>query len=409
MRILLTGCLLLLALHTQAQKGVNSLYSSFGIGDLEEKDYSRSFGVGSAGIGRGSVGFLNELNPASYGRLPMETFFFEASVAAKTIQYNTSTTYQTAGDISFKRFALGFKAHKLWGLSLGLMPYSRVDYKLLNTRSIEGTTGDIRNAVEGAGGINRLYFSNALQLTKNFSLGVSTAMLFGPVSTVDSLGGTGTEEDVYSEVKNSYRSFELTTGLQYNGRLNEWEFGAGATYRLGSTLANEQDFSLKAADQTVLYEETLKSRDFRLPAQIGGGVYITNGQLSLLADYRQQNWAGLNENKAEYKYVNAKRYSGGLEYTLYRDYFNSRIEGLILQAGFNYSTGYLKIKGEPISDFGITAGASLPSRTGHLRYYIGLEGGQRGRAVKGLVKENYFNVVLHLSLRDAWFFKYKEH
>lgn len=408
MRPLITGCLLLLALHVQAQKGVNSLYSAFGIGDLEEKDYSRSFGVGSAGIARGSESFLNELNPASYGRLPMETFFFEASVAARTVQYNTSTNYQTAGDIGFKRFALGFKAHKMWGMSLGLMPYSRVDYKLLNTRSIEGTTSDIRNAIEGSGGINRLYFSNAVQLTKNLSLGVSTAMLFGPVTTTDSLGGSGTESDVYSEVKTSYRSFEFSTGLQYTGKIGEWQLGGGLTYRLKNKLNSEQDFSLKAMDESVLYEESRSARDYTLPEQIGAGIHVSNGQLSWLADYRQQNWKGLNENKTDFQYVNAKRYSGGMEYTFYRDYFNTRVEGLILQAGANYSTGYLKVKGEPLTDFGITAGASLPSRTGHLRYYIGIEGGQRGRAVKGLVKENYLNVVLHLSLRDNWFFRRKE-
>lgn len=408
MRLFTTGCLLLLTLHVQAQKGVNSLYSAFGIGDLEEKDYSRSFGVGSAGIGRGSGNFLNELNPASYSRLPMETFFFEASVAGKTVQYNTSSSYQTAGDIGFKRFALGFKAHKRWGLSLGLMPYSRVDYKLLNTRSIEGTGSSIRNSVEGSGGINRLYFSNAVQLTKNFSIGASAAMLFGPVSTTDSLGGGGSTEDVYSEVNNAYRSFELNTGLQYSGQVGEWQLGAGLTYRLQSQLVNSQDFSLKDADQNVLYTETRKAVDYRLPEQIGAGIHISNGQLAWLMDYRQQNWQGLNENKSDYKYITAQRYAGGMEYTFYRDYFNTRMEGLILQAGVNYSTGYLRVKGEPLTDFGVTAGASLPSRTGHLRYYIGLEGGQRGRAVKGLVKENYLNVVLHLSLRDNWFFKRRE-
>ncbi|WP_119078921.1 hypothetical protein [Chitinophaga alhagiae] len=408
MRSFITGCLFLLTLQAQAQKGVNSLYSAFGIGDLEEKDYSRSFGVGSAGIARGSDNFLNELNPASYSRLPMETFFFEASVAGKTVQYNTSTSYQTAGDISFKRFALGFKAHKRWGMSLGLMPYSRVDYKLLNTRTIDGTGSSVRNAVEGSGGINRLYFSNAVQLTKNFSLGVSSALLFGPVSTTDSLGGGSSSEDVYSEVNNAYRSFEFNTGLQYHGKVGEWQLGAGVTYRLKSQLVNSQDFSLKAADGTVLYTETRKAVDYTLPEQLGAGIHISNGQLAWLMDYRQQNWQGLNPNRSDYQYITAKRYAGGMEYTFYRDYFNVRMEGLILQAGVNYSTGYLRVKGEPLSDFGVTAGASLPSRTGHLRYYIGLEGGQRGRAVKGLVKENYLNVVLHLSLRDNWFFKRKE-
>lgn len=409
MRTFTIGCCLLLAAgQVQAQKGVNSIYSAFGIGDLEEKDYSRNFGVGSSGIARGSVSFLNELNPASYGRLPMETFFFEASLSGKSIQYNGTNLNQNAGDVNFKRFAMGFKASKMWGVSLGIMPYSRVDYKLLNTRYVEGTTQGIRNAVEGTGGINRLYFSNALQLTKNFSVGLSSAMLFGPISTVDSLGSTGSATDVYTEQKRFLRSFNFTSGLQYAGKAGEWLVGAGATYRFKTSLKSEEDFSIRNMDESILFEEERSSRDFSLPEQWAAGLSLSNGRITWLADYRRQNWKGVNADKAEYQFVNSQRYSGGVEYTFQKYQYNKQVEGLIVQGGINYHTAYMQIKNEPVRDFGVTVGASLPSKTGHLRYYLGLEAGQRGTSSKGLIQENYINVVLHLSLRDNWFFKFKE-
>ncbi len=410
MRKIILGCFLLLAAeHVQAQKGVNSLYSAFGIGDLEEKDYSRSFGMGSAGIARPSGSFLNELNPASYGRIPMETFLFEVSLAAKALQYNTSTESQPAGDVNFKRVAMGFKPHKLWGVGIGLMPYSRVDYKLLNTKYIEGTNTGIRNAVEGSGGINRLYLSNALQISKNFSIGVSTAFLFGPVTTTDSLGSSGSDEDIYSEQRRAYRSFNLTTGLQYNGKIGKWQLGLGATYRFKSTLSTEDDFSIHSKDATVLYEEERSSSNYVLPEQIGAGLSLTSEHITWVADYRQQNWKGMNPNLQDYKYVNSRRYAAGVEYSLYKYYFDSRVEGLSLQAGFNYHTGYMQIKGQQINDLGFSLGGSLPSKTGHLRYYLGVEVGQRGTALQNLVKENYINFVLHLSMRDNWFFKRREY
>lgn len=409
MRKIILGCFLLLAAeHVQAQKGVNSLYSAFGIGDLEEKDYSRNFGMGSAGIARASGSFLNELNPASYGRIPMETFLFEVSLAGKAMQYNTSTVSQPAGDINFKRLAMGFKPMKAWGVSIGLMPYSRVDYKLLNTKFIEGTSSGIRNAIEGSGGINRLYFSNAIQLTKNLSLGLSSAFLFGPVTTTDSLGSTGTSDDVYSEQKRFYRNFNFTGGLQYSGVIGQWQLGAGLTYRFKTSLTTEDDFSIHSKDATVLFKEKRSSRDYVLPEQIGAGLSLTNGRITWVADYRQQNWKGANLNNQDYKYVNSQRYAAGVEYSFYKYYFDSRVEGLSLQAGFNYHTGYMQIKGQQINDLGFSLGGSLPSKTGHLRYYLGVEAGQRGTAVKSLVKENYINFVLHLSLRDNWFFKRKE-
>ncbi|MFD2885625.1 hypothetical protein [Chitinophaga cymbidii] len=409
MRIFTIGCCLLLAAgQVQAQKGVNSLYSSYGIGDLEERDYSRNFGVGSSGIARGSSSFLNELNPASYGRLPMETFFFEASLAAKSLQYNGTNLNQNAGDINFKRFAIGFKASKMWGIGVGLMPYSRVDYKLLNTRYVEGTNQGTRNAIEGTGGLNRLYFSNALQLTKNFSVGLSSALLFGPISRVDSLGSTGAATDVYAEQKQFMHNFNFTTGMQYAGKLGQWVIGAGATYRFETKLTTQEDFYIRFTDETVLFEEKLKSKNFTLPEQIGGGLSLTNGHITWLADYRRQNWKGVNKDVGDYTFVNSNRYSGGMEYTFQKFQYNKQVEGLIVQAGINYHTAYMQIKNEPVRDFGVTVGASLPSRTGHLRYYLGLEAGQRGTSSKGLIQENFVNVVLHLSLRDNWFYKLKE-
>ncbi len=402
-------CLLLAASQAPAQKGVNSLYSSFGIGDLEEKDYSRNFGMGSAGIARPSISYLNELNPASYSRLPMETFFFEASLAGKSLQYNGTNLNQSAGDFNFKRISMGFKASKYWGISVGLMPYSRVDYKLLNTKFVEGTSTGIRNAVEGTGGINRLYLSNAIQLGKHLSLGISSAFLFGPVTTVDSLGSTGTSSDIYTQQKRFLKNFNFTTGLQYNRHIGEWEVGAGLTYRLRTQLSSEENFSIRSAGETVLFQEDRSSRDYTLPEQWGGGLSLTNGKITWVADYRQQNWQGTNDNKQDYRYVNSQRFAGGMEYSFYKYYFNQKVEGLSIQAGLSYHTGYIQVKGQTINDLGVSVGTSLPSRTGHLRYYLGLEGGQRGTSGAGLIRENYLNVVLHLSLRDNWFFKQKEY
>ncbi|MGX5819545.1 hypothetical protein ACWKWU_15220 [Chitinophaga lutea] len=405
-RILCTAGLLCLLHQAQAQKGINAYYSAFGIGDLEERDYSRNFGLGSTGIGRPSTDYLNEQNPASYGRLPLQQFFFDAAIAGKAVQYNGNGQSQSAGDLNFARFALGFKAHKNWGLSIGLTPYSRVDYKFLNKTAVEGTGNSVGNAVEGSGNLNRLYFSNGIQLGKNFSIGGTAALLFGPVSTTDSLGSAG----VYSYKRVYYRGMEWTGGLQYNGHVGDWELGAGLTYRVPLTLKGEETFSLRQADEseTVLYEEERNDRSFRLPEQTGAGLYLSDGRLKFLADYKEQRWKGLNESKIDYGYTNLRRYAAGMEYSLFRDNYISKTEHLIVQAGVSYSTGYLRVKGEQVSDFAVSLGASLPSRTGHLRYYLGLEGGQRGRNVKGLVQENYFNVVLNLSLRDNWFFKFKE-
>lgn len=405
-RIYTTFCfLLLISGRVAAQKGVNSLYSAFGIGDLEERDYSRNFGVGSAGLARQSGQFLNEQNPASYTALPMQMFYFEAGMAGKTVQYQTANNSQSAGDISFKRFAIGFKAQERWGISIGLMPYSRVDYKMLNTTPIEGVTENVRNAIEGNGGLNRFYISNGVRITKNLSLGISSAVIFGPVNTIDSLASDAvhTSRDLY------YRNLNFTAGLQYQGKIGEWTLGAGATYRLATTLRGSGDFSIKASDGTVLYQDKTTSAEYKIPSQLGFGLSAGTGNLTWLADYKKQDWRNVNKSGASYQYKNAERYAGGMEYTFRRlDFYGREAEGTVIQLGAAFQKNYITVKEQPLEDFSISAGVSLPSRTGHLRYYLGVEGGQRGVTTKGLVQENYFNVVLHLSLRDNWFYKRRE-
>lgn len=404
------GCSLMLLVNLQAsaQKGLNSLYSAYGIGDLEERDYSRNFSVGSAGIGRRTGNFLNEQNPASYSALPTQRFFFEVSGAGKMAQYNSSTITQSAGDINFKKIAIGFKAAKTWGVSFGVTPYSNIDYKVLNTKYITGTPTGVRSAIEGSGGLTRAYLSNAVQLGKHFSVGLSGAFLFGNVTTTDSTGGTGQSTDVFTENVRSLNNFQLTSGLQYSGKVGNMVLGAGVTYRLQTKLRSDETFSIKDNNSNTYYEEDVKTGRYTLPAQYGAGLSLTNGRFTALADYRMSDWSGSNANQGDYVYTKSQRVAGGLEYSFYKYYMASRVEGMSLQLGANYQNSYMKIKGQDIRDFGVTAGVSMPAGS-TLRYYIGLEVGQRGTQQRSLIRENFVNVVFSLSMRDLWFFKRVEY
>ncbi|UYQ93854.1 hypothetical protein MKQ68_01935 [Chitinophaga horti] len=400
--------LLLASLHASAQKGINSLYSAYGIGDLEERDYSRNFGVGSAGIGRRTGNFLNEQNPASYSALPNQRFFFEVSGAAKMVQYSTTSYTQNAGDINFKKIAMGFKAGRIWGMSFGVTPFSSIDYKVLNTKYITGTPTGVRSAIEGSGGLTRTYFSNAVQLGKHFSVGLSGAFLFGNVTTTDSTGGTGQRADVFTENVRGLHNFNLTSGLQYMGRVGNMQLGAGLTYRLQTKLKSDQTFTIKDNSDNTFFEDDVNTKHYIIPAQYGAGLSLTNGRFTALADYRMSDWTGKNTNLDDYVYTKSHRVAGGLEYSFYKYYLSNRVEGVSIQLGANYQTSYIKVKGQDIRDFGITAGVSLPAGN-TLRYYVGLEVGQRGTQNKGLIQENFANIVFSLSMRDLWFFKRVEY
>jgi hypothetical protein len=399
-----SGIIILLACGTaaKAQRGLNSIYSAYGIGDLETRDYSRNFGLGSTGIGRRHTGYLNELNPASYSALPTQNFMFDVSLKAQQVNYTGTNISQSAGDINFKRLAIGFKAAKFWGIGAGITPFSTVDYKLLNQQFTIGTGNPITATTTGTGGFNRAYISNGFQLSKNFSVGVSTAFLFGPLNTAQYIGSDSlqTQHNKYGFKPN------FTAGAQYAGKISkDWQLGLGATYRFETKIKLQEKLQIVDQSGTILYDKDQDPSFFTLPAEYGAGLTLTNGTVTWVADYRHSLWNSLDEKGATYSYQDGERYSTGIEYTLKRQYFNQTFEGTVLQAGFSYNKSPLVISNTHIKDISGTIGMSLPSKNGQLRYYVGLEAGQRGQTGTALVKETYVNAIFHFSLRDIWFFK----
>jgi hypothetical protein len=394
--------LLLCSAAARAQHGLNSIYSAYGIGDLESRDYSRNFGLGSTGIGRRHNAYLNELNPASYSALPTQNFLFDVSLKAQQVNYSGSNISQTAGDLNFKRLAVGFKAAKFWGVGAGITPFSSVDYKLVNQQFQTGTGTPVTATITGTGGLNRAYISNGFQLNKHFSAGVSTAFLFGPLNTTEYIGSDSlqTQHNQYGFKPN------FTAGAQYAGKISkDWQLGLGATYRFETRLKLQEKLDIVNQDEASLYSKDLDPSFFTLPSEYGAGLSLSNGTFTWVADYRHQLWNRLNEKGPTYSYQDGERYSTGIEYTLKREYYNRTFEGAVLQAGFSYNKTPLVIGSTQITDISGTLGASLPSKNGQLRYYIGLEAGQRGANGTALVKETYVNAVFNFSLRDLWFLK----
>ncbi|SFE15496.1 hypothetical protein SAMN05518672_104686 [Chitinophaga sp. CF118] len=396
------GLILLSGRNAVAQKGINSLYSAYSIGDIEQRDYSRNFGVSSTGIARRSDYFLNELNPASYSAIPRQHFMFDVALRAQSINYKDANTLnQQAGDVNIKRLALGFKANNRWGISAGFASYSTVNYKLLSTTDLDGS--QLVTTTEGTGGINKAYISNAVKLTKNFSVGVSSNFLFGPNNNTQNVGG----DTVSTRMERYAFNLNFNTGIQYTGKIGKnWQLGIGGTYRFKTTMNYENKLYIVNSSSTTLYTDPdLARTKVYLPEQIGAGFSLGNGTLTWLADYRTEKWGSAGNQTTNYNLVNSDRYSTGLEYTFHRTYYNQQIEGIVAQAGFSYYNSNLVIKNNQIRDVSGTAGVSIPSRSGALRYYIGIEVGQRGTTSGGLIKETYVNGVLHFSLRDIWFIR----
>lgn len=70
-----------------------------------------------------------------------------------------------------------------------------------------------------------------------------------------------------------------------------------------------------------------------------------------------------------------------------------------------YEETGINLRGEDINEYGISFGVGLPIGRLFSNVNIGFELGSKGTTKNGLVKENFFNTFISLSLNDKWFEK----
>jgi hypothetical protein len=90
-------------------------------------------------------------------------------------------------------------------------------------------------------------------------------------------------------------------------------------------------------------------------------------------------------------------------YNSFTNYFNK----VTYRGGFRYENTGLVISNESIKEQAFSLGFGFPLGGTFSNLNIGAELGKRGTAKANLVQENFFNVMISLSVNDLWFVKRK--
>jgi hypothetical protein len=213
--------LAVIIVNTNAQSVSSSdPYSRFGIGDLQSEGFIESQGMGGANLAVHEPFNLNFANPASYSDLKLTTFEFGGtSTFTKSEATGISSNITNTTNVSY--VALGFPViQNRWGASFGLMPYSNTGYKIANSDSLTGANTLVNYNYTGTGGINQLYFGNAVKLLKNLSIGANASYLFGSINIQNS---------AETEIGGAYN-----TQINNTMTVNYFYFNFGLTYTLDS-------------------------------------------------------------------------------------------------------------------------------------------------------------------------------
>ncbi len=385
----------------------NSVYSMFGVGQLNDNSYGVNRSLGGTGIAFKSGRSINNLNPASYLGAN-SSFIMEVGVYGTYYKSENKYSYQTGGDINLSYFSASLYLTNWWTSSFGLVPFSSVNYEINSNDEIGGELVSFDKTYKGSGGFNRLYWGNSFKIFDGLSLGFNTSYIVGTI-TQSEIAASNESFNGY-ELINERTAYSLyfDYGLQYsivdddpttNGQ--DWEYTVGLIYGTGKKLNTKDDLKFT-------YEGTTTSLDakdqpsIKIPQKLGIGIAVKNGNNFRAGfDYEWSEWSNINFSNPNLDTKNSNRFSIGVEYFPGKDRDDSWFKEIYYRLGANYKSSYLKIENMPINSKGISFGVGIPyDYTSTIN--LSIEYGEEGTTSKGLIKNSYWQFYLNLSLPELW-------
>ncbi|TVR77973.1 MAG: hypothetical protein EA412_09740 [Chitinophagaceae bacterium] len=416
----------LLVSSIQAQE--NSPYSRFGIGDLDNAVTTQQKSFGGLGAAVQQRNRINTANPASYASIGLTTF--EPGIFFQRSSYTLGDSTYQSNDASINHFAFAFPLKENWGLSFGLLPFSRSNYHFENTGTDTETGLTVNQIFKGDGDLYKVFIGSGYKVG-NLSFGLQGNLIFGRYNRIKKLAFPGTPFMLNSRklTANKFSVFKWEAGLQYNLPLSETQrivFGvSGNTAQKMNITQDEvwQRFTFVENRRVNIVDtisiSTGNTLESNIPAgfQLGASYYM-GSTFMVGAEFSWSNWENFDDVLTQNAYNDVYRVSFGLEYTpempnleqILRQGQETGGAGNYFQrvsyrlGGYFGSQG-LTIDGEELNEFGITFGLGLPMRSFFNRINLGLEVGSRGANTDNLFNETFVKGYLGLTLNDRWFIR----
>ena len=423
--------ILFLSFNFQAQEGTSSPYSFYGIGSLKFKGTTENRAMGGLSIYNDSI-HMNFRNPASYVGKNLFSFNNEARLVKFTVgighsdtKLETSNASDNTTTTTFDYLGLNVPMGK-FGMGFGLIPHSSVGYKLESRYSIDS----IQYKYSGNGGLNKVFLGFGYLISDNISIGVDARYNFGNIQN-NALEFLYDDEQLpldyqAREINRSDLSgINYNLGISYNAVFNEkTQLVSSLTYSPGYNLKskNKRTFaSVIVNDSGIEYPINeievdllsldLEETDLKMPSKMSIGLGI--GSI--------RNWfVG-----SEYTMIKSSVFSSDLldiENATFEDSsilsiggfyipdynsFNKVWQRIVYRSGIYFEKTGLNINNQSIKEFGISFGLGIPVGRLFSNLNTVVEIGRRGTTNENLVKENFVNFQLSLSLNDRWFVKRK--
>ncbi len=421
-----------------AQTGANSPYSRIGIGDLINQAFFTNQSMGSLNASFADPFQANVLNPASLATLQNTAFEIgiDAFRSGMTLEGEKASFWNGGMKYLSLSFPLINPVNRnldrrsddfSWGMNIGLLPFSTVDYDNEVEQDLPDVGGTVRQ-FRGSGGISRLNLGNGLKY-KNFYAGFNLSYLFGSVNDEQALlyDEFSIPWSPYELREDSYRGFLYNLGLQYRLDINTEEkehvqfgliFNGSTNYELKTQtdlFRIRQDpayFGLGSNLQT-LFVDTLSTSvqsktGGKLPGQLRLGATYHKDNLQLGIDFALEGWSNFEDDRGDVPYDDTWRLAAGIAYTPDPTSFNNYLKRITYRGGVYTGPDPRVIESNQIRNLGVTAGASLPFYLGRQASFINLGVQYENQTADNAITTSTVRFNLGITLNNnLWFYKRK--
>lgn len=420
---LVFGIFILISYPIFSQSYISSPYSSFGLGNLIGDNNDRNKAMGGLGVGIRDYFSVNFRNPASYTAFDSTSFLFEASMSGSYMTLQTTDLNENTTNATLSHLVFGFPVTNRWKTSVGLIPYSSVGYRVIDSE-LKENIGNVLYSFYGEGGYNDFYWGNALQLSKYLSVGFNATYMFGSIERIQKIDFPDSAYILSSRTnsKISISDVKFDFGAQYARQVGKkLNLVVGATYKPQQELKAKRDFiasSFLGGSNGIDFDtDTVNYYNndpgiVVMPGGFGVGFSISKGFNWLVGvDYINEKWKDYRSFDISDSLVNSNTLKVGGHYIPDPNSF-SYYKRVDYRVGFHYSNSQLELRGDQLTDFGITFGMGLPIRSVLIRgsrsmINLGFEYRNRGTLEKGLIKEKYYMFHLGITIYERWFIKRK--
>jgi hypothetical protein len=426
------GLVLLIGASVNAQVTTQSPYSRYGVGNIKSlalPQFKAMGGISTAVFSPTGYSNINLMNPASYAGITLATVDIGATGSFNNLKRNDES--ETSFNSTLSHIALAFPITPRSAISFGLLPYSELGYRFVNSATL-GATGstaaqDVNYIYAGEGGLNKAYFGYGFQLGKHLRLGANVEYLFGNLLQTRSTELVDQTNAINSriETKNTVGGLSYSYGAQYNIPLDSktsmtFGYSGSSSSSINSTKSFVVTQYLKdattgnelSAMDTLVNTQNAKTK-LQLPLLHSFGFSIQKYNKWLIgADYRTGKWSDLSIGGENQQLQDTYGFSVGGQITPDINSIGSYFNRVDYRLGFTYDKTYVKLNDQDIKQMAVTFGFGFPlassqTRSAFYKMNFTTELGRRGALTDGLLQENYINLHLGFTLNDRWFRRFK--